>query len=73
MLAEWWTWITDLGNSKMAALVIFFVTFVGIILYVYSNRERSKRLESYRNVPFLDDEDRIPGRQHQASPQRNEK
>lgn len=56
MLAEFWMWITDLGNSKMVALVIFFTTFVGIVLYVYSNKARSERLESYRYVPFLDDE-----------------
>lgn len=57
MLAEFWMWITDLGNSKMVALVIFFTTFVGIVLYVYSNKARSERLESYRYVPFLDDDE----------------
>ena len=50
-------WFTDLGNSKVAALIIFFVTFVGIVLYVYTGKERTKRLESYRYVPFLDDDD----------------
>ena len=57
MLSELWMWITDLGNSKMVALVIFFTTFVGIVLYVYSNKARSERLESYRYVPFLDDDE----------------
>lgn len=57
MLTDIWMWFTDLGNSKVAALVIFFVTFVGILIYVYTGKERSKRLESYRYVPFLDDED----------------
>ncbi|MFM2318106.1 MAG: cbb3-type cytochrome c oxidase subunit 3 [Thiothrix sp.] len=60
MLAEFWMWITDLGNSKMVALVIFFTTFVGIVLYVYSNKARSERLESYRYVPFLDDDEYKP-------------
>ncbi|PIE01806.1 MAG: CcoQ/FixQ family Cbb3-type cytochrome c oxidase assembly chaperone [Thiothrix nivea] len=46
-----------MGNSKIAALIIFFVTFVGILLYVYTGKKRSERLESYRYVPFLDDED----------------
>lgn len=50
-------WFTDLGNSKIAALIIFFVTFVGIVLYVYTGKERTKRLESYRFVPFLDEDD----------------
>lgn len=57
MLTDIWMWFTDLGNSKVAALIIFFVTFVGILIYVYTGKERSKRLESYRYVPFLDDED----------------
>ncbi|MFI0400762.1 MAG: cbb3-type cytochrome oxidase subunit 3 [Thiolinea sp.] len=60
MLADLWMWITDLGNSKMVALVIFFTTFVGIVLYVYSNKARSERLESYRYVPFLDDDEQKP-------------
>lgn len=57
MLTDVWMWLTDLGNSKITALIIFFVTFVGILIYVYTGKERSKRLESYRYVPFLDDED----------------
>lgn len=57
MLTDFWLWITDLGNSKMVALVIFFTTFVGILIYVYTGKERSKRLESYRYVPFLDDDE----------------
>lgn len=57
MLTDFWTWIMDLGNSKIVALLIFFTTFVGIVIYVYSNRSRSKRLESYRYVPFLDEDE----------------
>ncbi|MEZ5538028.1 MAG: cbb3-type cytochrome c oxidase subunit 3 [Thiolinea sp.] len=57
MLTDIWMWFTDLGNSKVAALIIFFVTFVGILIYVYSGKKRSKRLESYRYIPFLDDDD----------------
>ena len=56
MLTDIWMWMTDLGNSKILALVIFFTTFVGILLYVFTGKERSKRLESYRYVPFLDEE-----------------
>ena len=39
---ELWNWITQLGNSKTVALVIFFSTYVGIFLYVYTNKRRSK-------------------------------
>jgi len=42
--------------TKPFALVLFFVTFVLIILYVYTNKKRSKRFESYKNIPFQDDD-----------------
>ncbi|MBK1672694.1 cbb3-type cytochrome oxidase subunit 3 [Ectothiorhodospira shaposhnikovii] len=57
-----WYWITDLNNSKMVALLLFFSTFVGILIYLFSSRKRSERLESYRFIPFDDDE---PDQKHQ--------
>ncbi|EIJ36283.1 cbb3-type cytochrome oxidase subunit 3 [Thiothrix nivea] len=57
MLTDFWTWIMDLGNSKTVALLIFFTTFVGIVIYVYSSRKRSERLESYRYMPLMDEDD----------------
>lgn len=59
MLYDMWMWLTDLGNSKMLALLIFFPTFVGIIIYVYTNKNRTKRLESYKYIPFMDDDDSL--------------
>ena len=56
-MAEFWGWITDLSNSKMVALILFFSTFVGILIYLYSSRGRSERLESYKYMPFDDDAD----------------
>ncbi len=50
-------WLSHMENTKPLALVIFFVTFVGILLYVFSGRKRAERLESYKNIPFLDDEE----------------
>ncbi len=50
-------WFMDLSNSKSVGLVIFFVTFLAIIIYVYGSKSRSERLESYRNIPFLDDDE----------------
>ena len=57
MLAEFWAWITQLGNSKIVALLIFFPTFLGIVWYAFFNRARSQRLESYKYIPFQDDEE----------------
>jgi len=55
-MTEFWGWITDLGNSKIVALLLFMGTFVAIVIYLFSNRRRSTRFESYRYIP-LDDED----------------
>ncbi|HOP16847.1 MAG: cbb3-type cytochrome c oxidase subunit 3 [Gammaproteobacteria bacterium] len=50
-------WLSNMENTKPLALVIFFVVFVGILLYVFANKKRSKRLESYKNIPFLEDDE----------------
>ena len=48
-------WLSSMENTKPLALVIFFVTFVGILLYVFTGKKRSERLESYKDIPFLED------------------
>ncbi len=53
---EWLSWFTHMENTKPFVLVIFSITFVLILVYVFTNRNRSKRLESYKNIPFQDDE-----------------
>lgn len=50
-------WFTDLGNSKTAAAVIFMTVFVGIIIYVFTNKDRKARYDKYRSIPLMDDED----------------
>ena len=52
-------WLSNMENTKPLALVIFFVVFVGIVLYVFTGKKRSERLESYKNIPFLDDDDDV--------------
>ncbi len=52
-----WAWWMDLSNSKSLGLVIFFIGFLSVIVYAYGNKKRSKRLESYRDIPFLDDDE----------------
>lgn len=54
---DWLLWFSKPENSKPVALLIFLVTFIGIVLYVYGNRQRGERLESYRNMPFMDEQD----------------
>ena len=54
---EWLMWFSKPENTKPLALIIFFVTFIGIVAYVYGNKKRSQRLESYRHIPFLDEQD----------------
>ena len=54
---EWLSWFTHMENTKPFVLVLFTITFVLIILYVFTNRNRSKRLESYKNIPFDDDDE----------------
>ncbi len=53
---EWLNWFASFENTKPLALIILFVTFVLIVFYVFGSKKRSERLESYKNMPFLDDE-----------------
>lgn len=59
-MSELMQWIGQFENSKVIALLLFFVTFCGIILYVFTGRKRSKRLESYKYMPLDDDDDASP-------------
>lgn len=54
-MSELLQWIGRLENSKIVALLIFFVTFCAILLYVLTGRKRRERLESYKYIPFADD------------------
>ncbi len=49
-------WLSNMENTKPLALVIFFVTFILIVGYVYSGKKRRQRFESYRYIPFQDDD-----------------
>ncbi len=55
-MPEWLQWLTQMENSKVLALVLFFVTFCAILIYVYTGKKRSARLESYKYMPFDDDD-----------------
>ena len=55
-MSEWIQWFGRLENSKILALLLFFTTFCGIVIYVYTGKKRSRRLESYKYIPLQDDE-----------------
>jgi cbb3-type cytochrome oxidase subunit 3 len=52
---EWLMWFTQFENTKPLALVIFFTLFCGIMFYVFGDKRRGNRLESYKNMPFRDE------------------
>ncbi len=63
MLNDIFEWFLVMANNKSVTLVIFVITFVAILIYVYGSKKRSKRFEEYRNIPFLDDDnDLVPGK-----------
>ena len=57
---DWLMWFSKPENTKPLGLVIFFVTFIGIMIYANGSKKGSDHHESYRNIPFLDDQ---PGEQ----------
>jgi cbb3-type cytochrome oxidase subunit 3 len=60
---EWLMWFSKPEHTKPLALIIFFVTFIGILVYVYGSKKRGKQLESYRDIPFLDDQESTKDKQ----------
>lgn len=57
---DWLLWFTSMEHSKPLALVLFFGAFCGILIYVFTGKKRAKRLESYKYIPF--DEEEAPQR-----------
>jgi len=52
-------WFAYPENTKPLGLLIFFITFCLIVFWVYGSRKRGKKLEEYKNIPFLDDDDEV--------------
>ncbi|OOZ41433.1 cbb3-type cytochrome oxidase subunit 3 [Solemya elarraichensis gill symbiont] len=55
-MPTWLQWMTSMEYSKPIALLIFFFTFIGILVYVFTGKKRKERLESYKYIPFADDD-----------------
>lgn len=56
-------WLSHPENSKPLGLLIFFFTFLGILWFVFGSRKRGQKLESYKDIPFLDEDS-----EHQDTP-----
>jgi cbb3-type cytochrome oxidase subunit 3 len=54
-MSDWLLWFTSMENSKPLALLLFFGAFCGVLLYVFTGRRRTRRLESYKYIPFDDE------------------
>ena len=74
-MPEWLHWFGQFENSKIVALLLFFVTFCGILIYVYTGKQRSRRLESYKYIPLQDDDEQElnAGDGEDANDERNKK
>jgi cbb3-type cytochrome oxidase subunit 3 len=53
---EWLRWLAEPGNGKTVILILFLSTFCAILGYVFTGKRRAKRLESYKYIPFQDDD-----------------
>ncbi|MCP5424115.1 MAG: hypothetical protein H6970_03480 [Gammaproteobacteria bacterium] len=54
---DWLLWFTHPGNSKMFSLLLLFPSFCVIMIYVLTGKQRARRLEAYKYIPFLDEPD----------------
>jgi cbb3-type cytochrome oxidase subunit 3 len=66
-------WLTTMEGSKPVALLIFFITFIGIVVYIFTGKKRKQRLESYKYIPFADEEDSGAKPEESESPEPDEK
>jgi len=48
-------WFTHMENTKPLALILFFVTFVGVLAYLFIGKERSEAIERQKYIPLDDD------------------
>ena len=54
-------WFAEVEHAKPFVLVLFFITFVGILIYVFGGKKRGQRLEAEKYAIFEEDSDLVPG------------
>jgi cbb3-type cytochrome oxidase subunit 3 len=64
---DWLLWFTHMENTKIVALLLFFGLFCAILFYVFTGKKRTKRLESYKYIPFQDEEEESEAPPHKVS------
>ena len=60
---DWLLWFTEPDTSRTVVLVLLFTAFCAILIYVLTGKRRKKRLESYKYIPFLDEDSSETGSQ----------
>jgi cbb3-type cytochrome oxidase subunit 3 len=59
-MLDWLLWITRMENSKVVALLLFFSAFCLVLIYLFANKRRGERLESYKYIPFQEEDAEQP-------------
>ena len=72
MISDLFDWLSRPGVAGLVILFALFPLFILIVLYIYSGSKRKDRLESYRDIPFLDDEDQAGAETKQDQVKQNE-
>lgn len=60
-------WLSHPENTKPLGLIIFFITFLGILWFVFGSKKRGQKLESFGDIPFLDEDSEDNGARESAS------
>lgn len=58
-------WLMQPNNGRLFVLLLFFTTYVGILIYVFTGKKRTEQLESYKDIPFQDEDDNASERKEQ--------
>lgn len=59
MISDFLNWIGRPEIAKTIELFLLLGIFIVVLIYSFTGKKRGKRLESYKDIPFLDDHDHI--------------